>query len=413
MSLTVTATPDDTTGSVRLAIDGGVPPYVVDASPGGDRPDYRVRSTYSTVPGQPMMRVAVDGDLPLNTPVIYVATDSVGAQAQTSAVSVSSSVPLLSDATDPGRSIPVVVVSQKPNGWEARSVWWDILGAREPFVSIAPLRLRSGPLVLRTASTAERRRMLELLAPGNPLVLRAVCPDAVDDVVLLVENVDESLVLEDAPAGATLWTLNYQAVSRELGPYAVDPSRSYASLVAAYGTYGDVLLAYADYDALRAGDPFAGLGPELWAGGDFAAGLTGWNVFWTAAGVSWDSTAQTARATVDGVTSNAFAYLSQSNDRPTSPGRRYRVAGRVRSSSPSTVCYVDLLTNAAPGIADYFQPGVQAQSVTVKAGPAWSTFAVDVVVPIGQDVMSVYLRAGSMAPGAVVEWDDLSLRERE
>jgi hypothetical protein len=414
VSLTVTAAPDDVTGSVRLVVDGGTAPYVVDASPGGDRPDYRVRTTWSTVSGVPTARVGVDGDLPLNTPTVYVATDSLGAQAQTPAVSVHSSVPLLSDATDPGRVLPVVVVSQKPNGWEARSVWWDILGSREPFVSIAPMRLRSGPLVLRTEDRAHRAAMLTLLAPGNPLVLRAPCGDAVDDLVLLVETVDESLVLDDAPAGATLWTLDYQAVSRDLGPYSVDPSRSYAAVVAAFPTYGDVLFTYPDYDALRAGDPAAGLGPELVVGGDFSSGLTGWSVFYTQTGIGWDSNAQTARATMADP-GPAAAYLSQwngGNPRTVTPGQRFRVAGRVRSSLPSTVVKVESLSNAAPGAPDYFDPGVAIAAVPITAGPAWSTFAADVVIPVGHDVWAVYWRADNMLAGAVVEFDDLTVRER-
>lgn len=413
MSLTLTAAPDDATGSVRLVIDGGVPPYVVDASPGGDRPDYRIRSTYSTVPGTPSARVAVDGDIPLNTPTVYVATDAVGAQGQTAAVSVHSSVPLLSDATDPGRAVPVVVVSQKPNGWEARSVWWDVLGAREPFVSIAPMRLRSGPLVLRSEDRASRSRLLTLVAPGNPLVLRAPCPDAVDDLVLLVESIDESLVLEDDPAGPTLWTLTYQAVSRDLGPYSVDPSRSYAAVAQAYATYGDLVLTYADYDALRAGDPLAGLGAELIRNGDFASALTDWDTFWTGTGIGISTSAGTARATMaDPGPSGLKLANAGTRHHGTAAGKRYRVTGRVRCSRAGVSPQVVLLTNTLPGAADYFEAGTAVSTVPLPSSSTWSTFAVDVVVPAGDDTMSLYLNAEGMTAGDVVEYDDVSCRER-
>lgn len=415
MSLTVTATPDNGTGSVRLLIDGGTPPYVVDASPGGDRPDYRIRSVYANVAGQPAARAAVDGDLPLNTPTVYVATDATGAQALTPAVQVDSDVTLLSDATDPGRVVPVTVVSQKPNGWEARSVWWDVLGQREPFVSVAPLRLRSGPLVLRADTRRQRAALINLLSPGNPLVLRSPCPDAVDDLVLLATSVDESLVLEALPAGPSHFTLDYQAVSRDLGPYAVDPSRSYAAVKAAWGTYGDVLAAYPSYDALRAGDALAGLGPEMIVDGAFDAGLSGtWSVFYTTPGISWDTSDHTARATMAGSagTPTGSAFLNPGASSDTTPGRRYRVTGKVRSSNPATQVAVYLLTNTKPDTADWFSPGVAVQTVALKPAAAWSSFVADFTVPIGDDDVTLYFRADNLTDGAIVEWDDLSMRER-
>lgn len=413
MSLTLVAVVDALTASVRLTMTGGTPPYAVDASPGGSVPDYRVRSTYSPVTGDPSGRVALDGEAPLNTPVVYVVTDTAGHQAQSAVVTVTSDAPVLSDATDPGRAIRTRVVSQKPNAWEARSVWWDVLGTREPFVSVAPMRLRNGPLVLRTESRGERSALLDLLATGNPLVLRSTCPDAVDDVVLLVESAAEDLVLTDAPAGPTHWTLTYQAVSRDLGPYAVDPGRSYATVAQSVASYDAVFLTYTDYDHLRTGDVGGGLGAELVSDGSFSSGLTGWDVFWTGPGVAWDSNAQTARATnADPAATNASLTQPGVKNRATHAGAAFRVSGRVRSTAPGTVVKVQLLTNKAPASADHFEPGVAAAVVTLTAGAAWRTFAVDVVVPVGHDVATVSWRGENMAQGAVLEWDDLSVRER-
>lgn len=412
MALTVTATPDPITGSVRLVIDGGTPPYVLDASPGGDRPDYRVRTTYATVPGDPAARIAVDGDIPLNTPTVYVATDTHGSQGQSAPVTVASTRPILSDATDPSRALPVVVVRQPPNEWESRSVWWDVLGARAPFASIGPLRFRSGDLVLRVEDRTARAALVALLSTGNPVVLRSTIPDNVDDVVALVERVRDELVVEDAPGGPRLFTLTYQAIARELGPYAVDPGRSYGAVLDSYSSYGVVLGTYATYDALRAGDPGAGLGANLLPNGDFSAGMSGWELFWTGAGVSWDTNDGTGRATAaDPGTS--YAAMGWKGLGATSAGRRYRVTGRVRSSVASSTTRLDFLTNtAAEGGADYFEPGTAVSSTPITSGPAWSSFVCDVTVPTGDDVASFYFRADNLVAGAVVEWDDLVIRER-
>ena len=287
MALSVVATLTTAYG-VRLLVDGGTPPYVVDASPGGDRPDYRVRTVYATVAGSPNARVGVDGDAPLNVPVVYVATDAGGAQAQTAApVTVVSSSAILSDATDPGRALAVTVRSQKPNTWEARSVWWDVLGASAPFASIAPMRYRNGPLVLRVPNPDGRASMVNLLRPGSPLVLRSVTPRTVDDLTILVESVEEALTLVEDPSGPVEFTLQYQAISTELGPTVTDPGRSYATVKAESATYAIVRSKFPTYEALRVGIAGGSLGPELVTGGDFSAGLAAWDTAWTTADTSW------------------------------------------------------------------------------------------------------------------------------
>lgn len=417
MPLTVTPAVDVGTAAVRLSVAGGVPPYVADASPGGDRPDYRVRTAWSSVVGDATARVGIDGSIPLGVPTQYVITDATGVQVTSAPVTADSATPILSDATDPGRAMPVLVVSQKPNQWQARSVWWDILGASAPFASVAPLRFRAGALALRIVGNVERSSLLALLRTGNPLVFRGTCEDAVDDVILLVETVDESLVLDDAPAGATVWALTYQAISRELGPYAVDAGRSYATVKATFPTYDAVKATYATYDALRAGDATAGLGPELVTNGTFSGGLTGWSTFWTYGSVAWDTTAGTGRATTAAGVSNQSAVLEcvPLAGAVTAAGKRYRFTGRVRCSAmgAGATVYVHLLTTTAPDVPGYFQAGNAITQATIpNVTAAWSTFTVEATVPTGDDRMTVYFRTDGLPAGGVVEWDDLSIKER-
>lgn len=419
MALTITALVDPATKHVRLTITGGAPEYVVDAAPAGDRAAYRVRSVFSKVAGDTTARIALDGDVPLNVPTQWVVTDRTGAQASSPVLTVDSAHPILADALDPSNAQPVVVVSQPPNTWEARSVWWDVLGQREPFASIAPMRLRSGELVLRVEGGVQRAALMAVMQSGHPVVLRSVCPDAVDDLTLLPEQVAESLVLDDSPSGARNVTIRYQAVTRELGPYAVDPGRTYEALPVEAATYGTLLGLYVDYRALLAGDPNAGLGPELVTDGDFAgSSMAMWSTAWTNPEVTIGAPAGTCVMTCAPGAVNRQAMITPlplSRAVPAPGSSVLHVKGRVRSTSATTVARMELLTNQAPGAADYFAPGsIIAAALNVPSGPVWSDFAIDLpTTDSSHDVWSLSFRANGMADGAVVEWDDLSARWRE
>jgi hypothetical protein len=413
---TVTTEIDPTTAAVRLLVDGGIAPYVADASPGGARADYRVRTTWSSVPGSATARLGIDGAIPLNTPTQYVVTDAAGIQVSTPAVVVSSDVALLSDATNPTAVVAVCVASQKPNRWEGRSVWWDILGSRAPFASTAPLRYRAGPLTLRVDDLADRNALLEIMAPGNPMLIRSVSPGVIDDVVMLVEAIDEDLVLVDDPAGPVLWTITYQAISADLGPYAPDANRTYSEIAATFPDYSSLPVAYATYGTMRAGDPVAGLGPELVADPSFATGATSWDTFWTPAGttVTYPGTfrAEQTAAPPVGYCVVGPRTLGGVYPGPTQGGTRYRITGRVRSSSPASTVTVETVVNIAPAAPQYFTPGAVITTYPVTASPAWQSFTVDVEIPPGYDVWNLFLRGTNMQPGAVVEFDDVTARER-
>jgi hypothetical protein len=219
MALTATAGPNPYGGTfVELFAAGGTGPYSWRAYPtGGD--DYAVPATVN----DPTGRVTVDGFAPLGRDILYRVTDSTGAAAEASATLTDPGVAVLSDATDPTRHVLVTVADQLPNEWEARSVWFDILDRRDPFVAVAPLRFRNGELVLLLSGTDARADLLALLAPGTPLVIRSACVSNVDDLVILPTRVREELVNETDKGGARLWTITYQAVTRDLGPYLPDP----------------------------------------------------------------------------------------------------------------------------------------------------------------------------------------------
>jgi hypothetical protein len=249
MALVVVADPSPYGATfVELAVSGGVAPYTWQAFPTSGDP-YTVPATITNPSGN----LTVDGYAPLARPILYRATDSTGASGEATVELPDPGSAVLSDALDPARFMLVTVVDQLPNAWQARSVWFDVLDRRDPFVAVAPLRFRDGTLVVRVHGNDERRALLALLATGSPLVVRSACGDTLDDVVILPNEVAESLVVDKDKAGPRHVAITYQAVTRDLGPYFPDPEwtwsdvvadprhPSWTALVASFASWSDVV----------------------------------------------------------------------------------------------------------------------------------------------------------------------------
>jgi hypothetical protein len=110
-------------------------------------------------------------------------------------------------------------------------------------------------LTLRAANRAERATIIDMFGTGNPLLIRSVCPGAVDDVFMLPNAVNEDLVSDDAPAGPSHFLIEYQAITAELGPTNADPARTWLTLLADSATWQDVSDDYPTWQAVLAGEP--------------------------------------------------------------------------------------------------------------------------------------------------------------
>ena len=423
MALTITPTPDPYSYVVRLYVAGGTPPYTVTAQPSGGRPAYTVRSPQTPVTGDATARNMVDGQAPLGLDVstVYRVTDSAGVTgADSTAASVPASNPVLSDALDPNKFLALVVVSQKPNRWAPRSVWFDVLGRRDPTVAIGPMRLRDGQLVLRLPASVNRRQMIDLLTPGDPMLLRTPCPSTVDDVTFLVTDLNEALVTDD-PAGPTLFELTYQGVTGDLGPFTGDPSRTYATVLAAWSSYDQLPPAYATYGDLTSGTAYSGQGPQLLPNGwGTTTDYNTWSYGWSS-GAPGSSVGGVGQIVSSGTSGSRWIAMRPSGsdlyNYVTVPGKRYRVSFQARQASGVTgaQAWVDIITNTAPALADYFQPGaVQLGQVasTVNLDGQWRTVSYDVTIPAGDDRMSVSFNVRNMPAGAATyEVRNPSVRE--
>lgn len=247
MPLTAVATVNPTTRTVSVLVSGGTPPYNLTATPAGGTP-YVVKGAWT---GTSPNLTKVDAEARLNVATQYAATDAAAGAASSNIVTVTETSALLSDALDYTQVIPVTVVSQPPNEWEGRSRTWDVLNREDPFMSVAPLRLRSGDLVLKVAPS-ERAALQALLSDGSPLLLRSVYPLSTDDVTMAVERVREDLYIPENPLGDRLVTLTYQAVSRDLGTIAAG-TRTYSLLLAEATNYTNLLVKFARYEDVRTG----------------------------------------------------------------------------------------------------------------------------------------------------------------
>jgi hypothetical protein len=247
MTLSCTATVDTVTKTVSVLVAGGTPPYALQATPVGGAA-YTVKGAWT---GAGATLTKIDGEVRLNLGTQYSATDAASGAASSATVTVTATEDVLSNAQDATQVVPVLVVSQTEQEWEARTVTWDVLDREDPFISTGPMRLRSGPLVLRV-SQDERADLDALLQTGAPLLLRSVTPTAVDDMTFVVQRRSTRLVLDDLPSGDRLYTLDYQAVSRDLGVISA-ATRTWNDVLAEASTWTDLQVKFATWDDVRTG----------------------------------------------------------------------------------------------------------------------------------------------------------------
>jgi hypothetical protein len=192
---------------------------------------------------------------PFGFSVIYEATDSATTEVADPLTLPDPDKAVLTN-TLTGMSRDVVVVSQLPQQQEGRSKAHFVLGRPEPVVTIQAPQYPTGTLRLHAATFSDVVALRELRSDGGVLRLRRPSShaSAVDDMTLLVDKFDESLVSDSAPAGARYVDIEYQAVS-EITYNPVDPTWTYDALVIERATYSDARAAYATYTALAAGPP--------------------------------------------------------------------------------------------------------------------------------------------------------------
>jgi hypothetical protein len=196
----------------------------------------------------------IDRWVPLGVPVSWYWAGGGGIQ-QTAPLTVDDSRgPVLTSAVGSGM-LHVVVVSQPPLRWEARSVAHDILYRPDPVVTVAPARYHSATMRLHLPDTGQRANVRALLARGEPLILRTTCRDAVDDVTFLPLRWTEELVAESRKSGPRWVDIEYQAVMDDPSKYGPLPPWSWAALEAAVDSWEAVEASWATWADVEQGAP--------------------------------------------------------------------------------------------------------------------------------------------------------------
>ena len=196
----------------------------------------------------------VDRMVPLNTEVIYVATDDT-ATAQSAPITVDSTHPVLA-STMYGTTHQVTVIAQQPNSWRARSVWHPVLDRTDgPVVSIFEAEWREGNMTLALADRNERHDLIDLLMNGDPLILRSACPDKVDDLTILPLEWSDPYVVDGQWGSGQRLQIRYQSVTDEPPAYMPPPAWTYDDVLIEHATYSEVLGTYATYADLLAKVP--------------------------------------------------------------------------------------------------------------------------------------------------------------
>lgn len=187
---------------------------------------------------------AFDRWAPLNVPLVYTWTgvDLL----ETLPVTVVSDRPVLSSTLYAG-SMQVTVVSQAPLTVQGRSVVHQVIGRPDPVVSVAPAGYPAGTLRLWMPDRATRLELHTMLRSGDPLILRATCPDAVDDLTLQPLSWSDPLVSEESKAGGRWLDVDFEAVSQTPGDWLAPPPWTWADAEAGFASWDAFEAAFASW----------------------------------------------------------------------------------------------------------------------------------------------------------------------
>lgn len=239
--LTATATIIEDLWMVRLAATGAT----------GTVDWFRAAGSDRTSIGQGVE--LVDRNAPLNVPLTYWATDTGGGSDVLDPITLVADRPVLS-STMHATTYEVTVISQSPTG-RPRSVYHPVIEPALPVVSVLKAEAPAGDLVLDAPDMTVLRQLWAMLSAGDPLILRACCPDAVFDMTFIANADFRAELKGEQKAGPWRFVIPFQATTDAPPAWSPDPDRTYQDLLDEFPTYQAVLDTYPTYQALLDGIP--------------------------------------------------------------------------------------------------------------------------------------------------------------
>ncbi len=187
----------------------------------------------------------------LNRPYTYIAADDNGT-AVTQQITIAASIPVLSSTTSP-IAYPVTVVEYRPLRGQGMTRWHPVLGRSDPFVTIHPALYPSGRLRVLAPTHVVRIQLLQLLAGGEPLLLRTTCPERVDTMTFVVTSWEDPFLSQGARSGPATIDIEFQRITDVPGIAPPVPDRTWQTVLDDHTTWQDVLDTYPTWRAVLDG----------------------------------------------------------------------------------------------------------------------------------------------------------------
>lgn len=233
MAPTLAATVADPTKSVSLTVSGALGAITVRAYPPG-LPSYAVRASFANG------RASVDYDVPLNTDVVYIATDAgpPATQSPQVVVRVNSSTAMLSVMTSPVQVAAVDVLADTNQTYEGASTPHKVIGTNAPLVTIEPPAYRSGRYRLRCPTIGDWLAIRAMLMTGAVMLLRSPCPTEYADTSFIMVTGNNIIGWSSQPPRVRVFELDYQATAPDTNPPA-DLAWTWGDVPGAAATWAD------------------------------------------------------------------------------------------------------------------------------------------------------------------------------
>jgi hypothetical protein len=237
---TLAAVPNPATGAVELTVTNAtgaisVKRYVQGVSPTGTL----VRGSFANG------RMVPDYDAPLNTDLVYIATDTVG-QSPQSAARLDTSEAILTVMSNPTLSARVEVLADEDQRWEGRSTVHKILGTNTPLVTVEAPAYRSGRYRLLLPGYDDWQALRSIQMTGAVLLLRSPCQTEYPDTPFVWTGWANTQPWNAQPPRHRIAEIDYQATAPDADP-PVEYAWTYADLAAGYATYDELPVEFGTY----------------------------------------------------------------------------------------------------------------------------------------------------------------------
>lgn len=237
MAPTLTAVANPVTYAVDLTVTGAtgtitVTRYVQGASPTGTA----VRGSFANG------RTVPDIDAPLNTDLVYIASDSSGQSPQVS-VRLDSADAVLSVMANPALSMAVTVLADDSQSYVGSSTAFKVIGTNVPLVTVEPPTLRSGTYRLHLPTVDQWLQLRAIIMDGGVMLLRSPCHSEYVDTSFIMTGGRNLIRWNSAAPRHRIFELDYQATAPDSAPPR-DIAWTWADVPAAVATWADMPLTF-------------------------------------------------------------------------------------------------------------------------------------------------------------------------